>query len=58
MKLILKLQFLSPIAENKNEVKDKRLQITWKMMTLAFFEVYTVYKKELRQLFFHTYSLT
>ena len=29
-----------------------------KMMTLTFFELYTVYIKRLGQLFFHTYSLT
>ena len=35
-------------------MKEKRPGMNGKMMTLTFFELYTVYIKKLEQFFFHT----
>ena len=38
--------------------KEKKLRMNGKMITLTFFQLYTVYIKKLGQFFFHAYSLT
>ena len=38
--------------------KEKHLRMNGKMMTLTFFELYTMHIKKLGEFFFYTYSLT
>ena len=38
--------------------KEKGAKMNGKIMTLTFFELYTVYMKKLGQFFFHAYPLT